>query len=79
MEAFLEINLGEKAKHYIKIIDMPKEYKRSKVKVSEKGGKIKVNIEAEDAVALIASLSSIIKQMRVVSAVDNIINNSTKK
>jgi tRNA threonylcarbamoyladenosine modification (KEOPS) complex Pcc1 subunit len=53
-------------------MDMPKEYKRSKLKIEEKGGKITVDIEANDPVALIASLSSIIKQMRVISSVNAI-------
>ena len=64
--------MGEKAGNYIKIMDMPKDYKRSKLKIEEKGGKITVDIEANDPVALIASLSSMIKQMRVISSVSEI-------
>ena len=64
--------MGEKARDYIKIMDIPKEYKRSKLKIEEKGGKIAVDIEANDPVALIASLSSMIKQMRVISSVNEI-------
>ena len=64
--------MGEKAKDYIKLMDIPKEYKRSKLKIKEEGGKIRVDIEANDPVALIASLSSTIKQMRVISSVDEI-------
>ena len=72
IKAQLIIELGKKAKDYIKVMDMPKEYKRSKLKIKEKGGKITLDIEANDPVALIASLSSIIKQMRVISSVDEI-------
>ena len=72
MKAHLIIELGEKAGNYIKIMDMPKEYKRSKLKIREKGGKIEVDTEANDPVALIASLGSVIKQMRVISSVNAI-------
>ena len=64
--------MGEKAKDYIKLMDIPKEYKRSKLKIKEEGGKIRVDIEANDPVALIASLSSMIKQIRVISSVNAI-------
>ena len=64
--------MGKKANDYIKVMDMPKKYKRSKLKIKEEGGKIRVDIEANDPVALIASLSSMIKQMRVISSVNAI-------
>jgi tRNA threonylcarbamoyladenosine modification (KEOPS) complex Pcc1 subunit len=73
MEAKLDIDLGPKAKEYIKIIDIPKEYKRSKISIKEEKGKIRIRIEAKDAVALIATLSGVIKQLHIISSIDEMI------
>ncbi|MGC8699716.1 MAG: KEOPS complex subunit Pcc1 [Candidatus Micrarchaeia archaeon] len=73
MKALLEIYLGKDAKNYIKIMDMPKDYKRSKIRIKEEKGKISIEIDSNDAVAMIASLNSIIKQFRVISSIGKVV------
>lgn len=64
--ANLELNLGEKAKDYLKIMDKKISYKRSSVSVKRKGNLLFVKISADDPVALIASLNSVLKQVRII-------------
>lgn len=64
--ASLTLELDKKAEDYIKILDKQRSYKRSTVVAKRKGDTILVEIKAEDPVALIASLNSFIKQVRII-------------
>ena len=56
-------------------LDLPK-YKRSKVIAKKGNGKITFEIESDDAVALVATLGSIVKQLAVVSSVRSIVSDA---
>jgi tRNA threonylcarbamoyladenosine modification (KEOPS) complex Pcc1 subunit len=64
--AVIKIETGN-AKDYIDIIGNSLEYKRSRVDISEKGRSIKIEVEAEDTPALLASMQSAIRRMRIVA------------
>ena len=68
--ATVRIEIGKGAKDYLSLLDKRPDSKRGRVRVSEKGGVILIEAEASDAAALISSLGSSIKQLRVVSSVD---------
>ncbi|MGC8662675.1 MAG: KEOPS complex subunit Pcc1 [Candidatus Micrarchaeia archaeon] len=74
MKALLIIDVGKDAKNFIKIMDKSEEYKRSRTNINEKGGKISIEVESSDAVAMLASLNSVLKQLRVISGVANTID-----
>ncbi|MDE1846285.1 MAG: hypothetical protein KGH53_03335 [Candidatus Micrarchaeota archaeon] len=64
--ASLKLELDKKAEDYIKILDKKVSYKRSKVVAKRKGDMILVEITAEDPVALVASLGSFLKQVKII-------------
>ena len=64
--ATLTLELDKKAEDYIKILDKKRTYKRSSVVAKRKGDTILVEINAEDPIALIASLNSFLKQVRII-------------
>ncbi len=71
--AKLFIKLGPLAKDYFAILDKPKRYKRSEIKIGKSSNSISVEVNAEDATALIASLGSVIKQLNVIRSVDSLV------
>ncbi|MGC9157224.1 MAG: KEOPS complex subunit Pcc1 [Candidatus Micrarchaeia archaeon] len=71
--AKLVISIGGLAKDYFSIMDKPKKYKRSRLKIRNGKGRIEVEIEANDATALIATLGSIVKQLSVIRKVDSLV------
>lgn len=70
--ANLELNLGKKSKEYIKILDKKISYKRSTVLISRKEDLILVKISAQDPVALVASLGSVLKQVKIIGNADSL-------
>lgn len=72
-EAQLTIDLGKDAKSFLRVMDKDIEFKRSNVKTTAKGNKITINIVADDSTALVASMNSMLKQMRVISEVKDAI------
>lgn len=73
MIAKLVLNVGADAKEYVKIVGKGERFKRGSVSFTSKKGRIEVVAKAGDATALIASLGSAIKQLKVVSSVDSIV------
>ncbi len=71
--AKLVIKLGDLAKDYFSIMEKPKKYKRSNIKIKNTNGLIEIDVDASDATALIATLGSVIKQLRVIRKVDSIV------
>ncbi|MEM0147387.1 MAG: CTAG/PCC1 family protein [Candidatus Micrarchaeaceae archaeon] len=67
--ARLEIIFGSGARQIFDIMEKPKKYKRSEIKVNRKANSIVVEVRASDATALVASLGSVIKQLSVISSV----------
>ena len=70
--ATLRLKLGPKAKDYIKIVGRGKKYKRGSVSFQATKDSIKIKIEADDTVALLASVSSAVKQLKVVSDINSL-------
>lgn len=64
--ASLTLELDKRAEDYIKIIDKKRAYKRSSVIAKRKGNTIIVEIKADDPIALIASLNSFLKQVKII-------------
>ncbi len=77
--AKLLIRLGPLAKDYFSIMDKPKGYKRSEIKIGKGKDSISVEVSAQDATALIASLGSVIKQLNVIRSVDSLTENKVKE
>ena len=71
--ARLRMKLGRGAKDYARIIGPGAKYKRGKVTFRSEGDSLEVAVTASDAVALLASLNSALKQLRVVAGVDKAI------
>lgn len=78
-KASIKINIGKNPKDYIQIIGKSTAYKRSTVKLSQKGGEINALIQADDSRAMLASMQSLLKQIRVVNGVDQMIDELTEK
>ena len=64
--ANIRLNLGKNTREYFKLLDKGINYKRSKLKVKASGQTIILDIEADDPVALIASVNSILRQLRII-------------
>ncbi len=69
--AELRIGLGDEEK-YIRILDKNIKYKRGNVEIKNLDG-ILVRIKAQDPTALVASLNSVIKQLRVIESVSKVV------
>ncbi len=71
--AEINIDLGDEAKSYLRVMDKDIAFKRSKVTTSSKGGRITIKIVADDQIALVASMNSMLKQMLVISTVKDVV------
>ncbi len=71
--AVVKIKLGPKAKRFVKIVGKGEKYKRGSISFKASGDSIEVRVEAKDPVALLASVSSAVKQLKVVGSVDSLI------
>jgi tRNA threonylcarbamoyladenosine modification (KEOPS) complex Pcc1 subunit len=78
LNATLRIRIGKNAREYVKIVGRGEKYKRGSISFSSKGNEIAVDVKANDAAALLASLNSALKQLRVVNDVDSIFRSKTK-
>lgn len=72
LNATLKLNLGAKAKDYVKVTGKGEKYKRGSVVFKANNGTIEIKVQANDPVALLASVSSAVKQLKVVSDVDSL-------
>ena len=70
--AQMKLNLGPKAKDYVKLMDKVIGYKRSTVKVKRIGNVVSVEVSAQDPVALVASLGSVLKQLRIIGSAESL-------
>ena len=71
----LELNIGSSARLYNRLIDKGIKYKRSSIEVKATGAGLKVSVKASDPTALVASLSSVLKQLTIISNADSAIEN----
>jgi tRNA threonylcarbamoyladenosine modification (KEOPS) complex Pcc1 subunit len=62
----------DNAKDYIDVMESKLNYKRSDVKVSIKGNELDITINAKDNVALLASMQSVLKRIRIISNIESI-------
>jgi hypothetical protein len=74
----LEINLGA-AEGSVKILGIKSVRNGSKIECTEKGGVTRITAHAADAVSLLSSLGSTIRQLRVVAVTDAAIKDLGKK
>ena len=79
LSANLKLKLGPNAKEYVKIVGKGEKYKRGSIYFKSKKDTIEIRVEASDPVALLASVTSAIKQLRVVSGVDSLLTNPHAK
>jgi tRNA threonylcarbamoyladenosine modification (KEOPS) complex Pcc1 subunit len=77
--AKIEISLGKDPKDHLDVIEESMKYKRSTVKVSRGKGRILVDVQADDSLALLASIGSVIKQMKIVDGIDEMLNEEKAK
>lgn len=75
----MTLKLGPKAKEYYKVIEKNRKYRRSTVNCTLNNGTIKIEVEASAPVALISSLNSVLKQLRVIGEVDSAVDQLLKK
>jgi tRNA threonylcarbamoyladenosine modification (KEOPS) complex Pcc1 subunit len=75
--ASLMIKLDRPAKDYIKIVGKGEDYKRGSVSFKAHGKELEIEVSAKDAVAMLSSLSSALKRLKVVSSVDSLLSRKT--
>lgn len=73
LEANLTLRLGPRAKDFVKIVGRGEKYKRGSISFKATKEAIEIRVEANDPVALLASVASAIKQLKVVSDVSSLI------
>lgn len=79
LSASLKIRLGEGARDCLRIVDKSVKYKRSSVKYKASKDFIEVNVSAADPVALVSSLTSALKQLRIIASVDKTVSKLAAK
>lgn len=77
--ATFRIDLGGDAKRYVRILGKQRKYERSSVEIKADGDTLAIQVRASDNQALFASISSALKQLRVVSSVEDRIGKAQKK
>lgn len=70
--AQMKLNLGLKAKDYVKLMDKKISYKRSSVRIKSTQNTVSVEVNAQDPVALVASLGSVLKQIRIIGNAESL-------
>ena len=69
----MRIMTGNDPKDYIEIIGKSMTYKRSRVSLSRKGREVHAVVDADDSRAMLASLQSLTKQLKVVESVGSLL------
>jgi tRNA threonylcarbamoyladenosine modification (KEOPS) complex Pcc1 subunit len=70
-QADIEIKFKGNPKDYVSILGKAPEYDRSSVEINAGKDSLKIHVSAVDAAALFASMNSALKQIRVISRVDD--------
>ncbi|MCL5239255.1 MAG: CTAG/PCC1 family protein [Candidatus Marsarchaeota archaeon] len=71
--ATIKLALGPRSKDYVRIVGKGAKYKRGSLSFNASKDSIEIKVEASDPVALLASVSSAVKQLKVVTSVDSLI------
>lgn len=71
-KASIKFELGEKAQDYFSIMDKKVNFKKSKAKVTRKGGSISIEVEAQSPVALVSTINSFMKQIRIIGGIEKL-------
>lgn len=58
----------------MKIVGKGEKFKRGSVSFMSKAGVVKIHVEANDPVALLVSVTSAIKQLKIVSSIDSLMD-----
>ncbi len=74
----IKIWVGSGAKDIVSIANTDISYNRSKMKVSAKKGTIEIDVEAQDAIALVSSMGSVLKQMKLITVTQELARSSMK-
>ncbi len=74
----IHIETGKDAKDYIDIIGKEIHYKRSYVSISGSGSDISIKVKAADLTALIASMGSVLRQLRIVEDAEEMISEGSR-
>ncbi len=72
-DAILKLKLGPRARDYVKIVGKGERYKRGSVSFKATNDSVEIRVEADDPVALLASVSSAVKQLKVVGDVGSLL------
>ena len=75
--ANLRMDLGRKAKSYLRVLDKKAGYKRGSVEYKSGKGTLEIKVTAQDPVALVSALSGALKQLRIITSVDNTVSKLT--
>ena len=70
-EAKLILHLGRQAKDFVEIVGEKTPYKRSNVSYKASKDSITIDVKARDAASLLSSISSSLKQIRIIESVDS--------
>ena len=74
----ISIDVGDDPNGVISLMNKDVEYKRSQNKIVNEKGAIRVYVEADDPVALISSMSGMLKQIRVISEVKALVKENRR-
>jgi tRNA threonylcarbamoyladenosine modification (KEOPS) complex Pcc1 subunit len=73
-KAKINIYIGNESKIIVSLMDREIKYKRSRITVKRHGGAIDITVHADDPVALISSINSVIKQLRVITRANKVMD-----
>lgn len=74
----ISIDLGDNPKEIISLMNKDIYYKRSKNKIRLENSSVHIDIEADDPVALVSSMSGVLKQIRIISEVNALVKEERK-
>ncbi len=77
--AEINIYIGNDYKEIVSLTDKGVKFKRSSVNVSEKSGYIRIEVRADDATALLASVNSVLKQIRIINEIKSFVKEEKEK
>lgn len=76
--ANLKIDIGKDAGDYIEMMGKEFHYNRSDVKIHGRGNLIEIEVSARDPRALLGSINSTIKRLRIMGGADNLVTRLSK-
>jgi tRNA threonylcarbamoyladenosine modification (KEOPS) complex Pcc1 subunit len=74
--AEINIYIGNESKDIVSLMKKKQQQKKNSVRITEKEGKISIYIESKDTPALMSSIESIGRQMRLLGQIESFANNA---